>query len=139
MDVSFDSAPGRQLAGHVESIGLVTDKQLQPAVVPSTLHAFVRQSAMVPIILPHERLKVGVEMQLTTFTDKGIRDDPSYRLIIGPSIGWKPTKNTRLDMSPLFGTTDDAPRASVFVVFSMLFGPGGEAHEAEAPASTRNR
>jgi len=97
------------------------------------------QSAMVPIILPHERLKVGVEMQLTTFTDKGIRDDPSYRFIIGPSIAWKPTKNTRLDISPLFGATDDAPRASVFVVFSMLFGPGGEAHEAEAPASTRNR
>jgi hypothetical protein len=97
------------------------------------------QSVMVPIILPHERLKVGVEMQLTTFTDKGIRDDPSYRLVIGPTIAWKPTKNTRLDISPLFGATDDAPRASVFVVFSMLFGPGGEAHEAEAPASTRNR
>jgi hypothetical protein len=58
------------------------------------------QSAMVPIILPNERLKVGVEMQLTTFTDKGIRDDPSYRFIIGPSIAWKPTKNTRLDVSP---------------------------------------
>jgi hypothetical protein len=97
------------------------------------------QSAMVPIILPQERLKVGVEMQLTTFTDKGIRDDPSYRFIIGPSIAWKPTKNTRLDVSPLFGVTDDAPRASVFVVFSMLFGPGGEAQQAEAPASTRNR
>jgi hypothetical protein len=97
------------------------------------------QSVMVPIILPHERLKVGVEMQLTTFTDKGIRDDPSYRLVIGPTIAWKPSKNTRLDISPLFGATDDAPRASVFVVFSMLFGAGGEAHEAEAPASTRNR
>jgi hypothetical protein len=97
------------------------------------------QSVMVPIILPHERLKVGVEMQLTTFTDKGIRDDPSYRLVIGPTIAWKPSKNTRLDISPLFGATDDAPKASVFVVFSMLFGPGGEAHEAEAPASTRNR
>jgi len=97
------------------------------------------QSAMVPIILPQERLKAGVEMQLTTFTDKGIRGDPSYRFVIGPSIAWKPTKNTRLDVSPLFGVTDDAPRASVFVVFSMLFGPGGEAQQAEAPASTRNR
>ncbi len=97
------------------------------------------QSAMVPVILPNERLKVGVEMQLTAFTDKGIRDDPSYRFVVGPTIAWKPTKNTRLDVSPLFGVTDDAPRASIFVVFSMLFGPGGEAHEAEAPASTRNR
>ena len=97
------------------------------------------QSAMVPVILPNERLKVGVEMQLTAFTDKGIRDDPSYRFVVGPTIAWKPTKNTRLDVSPLFGVTDDAPRASIFVVFSMLFGPGGGAHESEAPASTRNR
>ncbi len=96
------------------------------------------QSAMVPIILPHERLKVGVEMQFTTFTDKGIRDDPSYRFIIGLTIAWKPSKNTRFDVSPLFGTTDDSPRASVFAVFSYVFG-GSEGTEAEAPASTRNR
>ena len=96
------------------------------------------QSAMVPLILPQERLKAGVEMQLTTFTDKGIRDDPSYRFIIGPTIAWKPSKNTRFDVSPLFGTTDDSPRASVFAVFSYVFG-GSEGTEAEAPASTRNR
>ncbi|MEP6778140.1 MAG: hypothetical protein ABI944_06765 [Chthoniobacterales bacterium] len=97
------------------------------------------QSVMAPVFLPHERLKVGAEMQFTAFTDKGIRDDPSYRVVVGPTIAWKPTKNTRLDVSPLFGVTHDAPRASVFAVFSMLFGPAGEAHEAEAPASTRNR
>lgn len=99
------------------------------------------QSAMMPILLPGERLKAGVEMQFTTFTDKGIRDMPSYRFIIGPTIAWKPTRNTRLDVSPLFGATDDSPRASVFVVFSMLFGPPGasEAEHGEAPASTRNR
>jgi hypothetical protein len=78
-------------------------------------------------------------MQLTTFTDKGIRDMPSYRFIVGPTIAWKPTKNTRFDVSPLFGATDDAPRASIFAVFSMLFGPGEEREQAEAPASTRNR
>ena len=96
------------------------------------------QSAMVPVILPNERLKVGAEMQFTTFTDKGIRNDPSYRFIVGPTIAWKPSKNTRLDVSPLFGTTDDSPRASVFAVFSYVFG-GSEGTEAEAPASTRNR
>ena len=98
------------------------------------------QSFMFPIILPRERLKVGAEMQFTSFTDVGIRrtGDPSYRVVIGPTIAWKPSKNTRLDISPLFGVTDDSPRASVFVVFSMLFG-GGEPAQAEAPASTRNR
>jgi hypothetical protein len=100
------------------------------------------QSIMFPIILPKERLKIGAEMQFIAFTDAGIRnaDEPaSYRCVIGPTIAWKPSKNTRLDISPLFGVTDDSPRASVFVVFSMLFGPGGESEQAEAPASTRNR
>ena len=31
------------------------------------------QSAVVPVLLPREQLKVGVEMQLTTFTDAGSR------------------------------------------------------------------
>jgi hypothetical protein len=100
------------------------------------------QSIMFPICLPNERLKVGAEMQFISFTDVGIRDEnqtPSYRVVIGPTIAWKPSKNTRLDISPLFGVTHDAPRASVYIVFSMLFGPGGERPEAEAPASTRNR
>ena len=95
------------------------------------------QSVTIPILLPEERLKAGFEMQLTLFTDKGIRDMPSSRFVLGPTIAWKPTRNTRIDVSPLFGLTSDSPRASVFVVFSMLF--GGESHEAEAPASTRNR
>jgi hypothetical protein len=100
------------------------------------------QSIMFPIILPKERLKIGAEMQFIAFTDAGIRnadESASYRCVIGPTIAWKPSKNTRLDISPLFGVTDDSPRASVFVVFSMLFGAGGESEQAEAPASTRNR
>ncbi|MEY2489909.1 MAG: hypothetical protein QOC70_1851 [Verrucomicrobiota bacterium] len=97
------------------------------------------QSFMFPIILPRERLKIGAEMQFTNFTDAGIRDHPSYRVVIGPTIAWKPSKNTRVDVSPLFGVTRDSPAASVFVVFSMLFGPGGASEQAEAPASTRNR
>jgi hypothetical protein len=97
------------------------------------------QTVMLPVILPQDRLKVGVEMQLTTFTDKGIRDHPSYRFILGPTIAWKPSRNTRFDVSPLVGLTDDAPKISVFAVFSMLFGKGEETKQAEAPASTRNR
>ncbi len=98
------------------------------------------QSVMFPLLLPNERLKVGAEMQYTSFTDSGLREEgtQSARVVIGPTVAWKPSKNTRLDVSPLFGVTDDAPRASVFVVFSMLFG-GSEREQAEAPASTRNR
>jgi hypothetical protein len=99
------------------------------------------QTFMLPVILPNERLKVGAEMQFTQFADAGIRESnetPSYRVIVGPTVAWKPSKNTRVDISPLFGCTRDSPAASVFVVFSMLFG-GSEREQAEAPASTRNR
>lgn len=100
------------------------------------------QSVTTPVILPKERLKLGAEMQMISFTDRGIREDPnesaSNRFVIGPTVSWKPTANTRLDVSPLFGATHDAPRASVFVMFSVLFGNGGN-EGAEAPTSTRNR
>ncbi len=84
-----------------------------------------------------EKVKVGVEMEYKNFTDKDTRDDADNRFVIGPSFSWKPTRYTQLDIAPLFGVTDDSPRAQVFVVFSMAF--GGGAHEAEAPVSTRNR
>jgi hypothetical protein len=96
------------------------------------------QSAMVPIILPHERLKIGAEMQLTDFTDKDSRSMNSYRFIIGPTAAWKPSANTRFDISPLIGATHDAPRVSVFAVFSYVFG-GREEAEAEGPTATQNR
>lgn len=95
------------------------------------------QSVMTPLTR-NEWLKVGVEMLYTEFSDKGIRDDPEHRFVIGPSFGWKPNRWSRLDVSPLFGVTETSPRAQVFVVFSMLFG-GPRSGEAEAPASTRNR
>src|SRR5437016_7569284 len=95
------------------------------------------QAAMMPILLPNERLKVGIEMEYRNLTVKDTRGDPLNSFVIGPTVAWKPTAQTRLDISPLFGCTDDSPIADVFVVFSWLF--GGERAEAEAPVSTRFR
>lgn len=95
------------------------------------------QSIVTPL-LPNEYLKAGVEMQYRNFTDKDTRDDPQHSFVIGPTIAWKPNRWSRVDLSPLFGVTDTSPHAEVFVVFSMLFGSEG-GHEAEAPASMRNR
>src|SRR5438270_1623501 len=95
------------------------------------------QAAMVPVLLPNERLKVGVEMQYKNTTVKDTRGDPLHSFVIGPTVAWKPTTQTRLDISPLFGCTAGAPVADVFVAFSWLF--GGERAEAEAPVSTRFR
>ncbi len=95
------------------------------------------QAALMPILLPNERLKVGIEMQYRNLTVKDTRGDPLHSFTIGPTVAWKPTAQTRLDISPLFGCTAGAPVADVFVAFSWLF--GAERAEAEAPVSTRFR
>lgn len=96
------------------------------------------QSLVSPIILPHEQLKVGVEMEYKNFTVKDTRGDPQHIFVIGPTAAFRPTKSTRFDVSTLFGTSNDAPRVQVFAVFSWILGSATE-QEAEAPVSTRNR
>jgi len=95
------------------------------------------QSIQMPVFLPHERFKAGVEMQYQNFTVKDTRGDPVSSFVIGPSFAYKPTARMRFDVSPLFGVTKDSPDVQIFGVFSYVF--GGETSEAEAPASTRNR
>jgi hypothetical protein len=95
------------------------------------------QAAMTPVLLPNERLKLGIEMLYKNTTVKDTRGDPLHSFTIGPTVAWKPTAQTRLDISPLFGCTAGAPVADVFVAFSWLF--GGERGEAEAPVSSRFR
>src|SRR6266446_4899431 len=95
------------------------------------------QAAMTPVLLPNERLKVGIEMEYKNVTTKDTRGDPLNSFVIGPTVAWKPTAQTRLDVSPLFGCTHDSPVADVFVAFSWLF--GSERAEAEAPVSSRFR
>jgi len=96
------------------------------------------QSATMPVLLPHEQLKVGVEMEYKNFTVKDTRGDPMHSFVIGPTAAFRPSKNTRFDVSTLFGCTADAPAVQIFAVFSFLLGPGEE-QGAEAPVSTRNR
>ena len=96
------------------------------------------QSIATPILLPREQLKVGVEMGYKNFTVKDTRGDPQHSFVVGPTVAFRTTHNTRFDVSTLFGCTDDSPRVQVFAVFSWLLGPGGE-QGAEAPVSTRNR
>ena len=97
------------------------------------------QSIQLPLLLERERLKAGLEMQYTNFTVKDTRGDPIHRFGIGPAIAWKPSAKCRVDVAPLFGVTSDSPRVQLFVVFSYIFGAGGDGNEAEGPASTRNR
>ena len=96
------------------------------------------QSIQTPVLLPRERLKVGLEMQYKNFTVKDTRGSPEHSFVIGPSFAFKPMANMRFDVSPLFGVTEDSPDCQVFAIFSYVFGGGSEAG-GEAPTSTRNR
>lgn len=98
----------------------------------------VAQSIVTPVLLPREQMKVGVEMQYKNFTVKDTRGDPQNSFVIGPTVAYRTSKNTRLDFSALGGCTNDSPAVQVFAVFSWILGPGTEEH-GEAPASTRNR
>src|SRR6478735_9875073 len=67
------------------------------------------QSATMPVLLPHEQLKVGVEMEYKNFTVKDTRGSPMHSFVIGPTAAFRTSKNTRFDISTLFGCTDDSP------------------------------
>ena len=101
----------------------------------------IAQSVVTPFWLSHEELKGGMEFLFRSFTDKGIRGKPYNSFVIGPTAAWRPSRNTRLDISPLFGVNHKSPIMQLFVVFSYYFGGGssGGTESGEAPASTRNR
>ncbi len=65
VDVSLDAFPSRNLAGRVEAIGLMTDKELQPTLVPSTLHALVTKGAMVPVRIALEESNSPIQLGLS--------------------------------------------------------------------------
>ena len=95
------------------------------------------QSVEVPVLLPEEKLEVGLEMQYRSGGEAPGRNGTIKGLAIGPTLAWRPTKNARFDLSPLIGTSDHTPAVQVFAVFSFSFG-GPTAGEAETPASARS-
>jgi hypothetical protein len=95
------------------------------------------QSIEVPVLLPEERLEVGLEMQYRSGGEAPGRNRTTKGLAIGPMLAWRPTKNARFDLSPLIGKSDHTPAVEVFAVFAFSFG-GPTVGEAENPASARS-
>src|SRR5437588_2309672 len=96
------------------------------------------QSIEMPVLLPEERLEVGLEMQYRSGAETIGPEGTTKGLAIGPTLAWRPTKNVRFDLSPLLGCSDHTPAVQVFAVFSFSFGgPGGG--DVESPASTRGQ
>lgn len=83
------------------------------------------------------KLGVGIEGLYASESVEGTRGDPENSLEVGPSIQWRPTAHTHLDLVPLFGITDDAPNVESFVVFGYDFGEGNESVQAITPTSSK--
>lgn len=95
------------------------------------------QSIEAPVLLPEEKLEVGLEMQYRSGGETiGHEGTTTKGLAIGPTVAWRPTKNVRFDLSPLLGCSDHTPAVQVFAVFSFSFG-GPAAGDVETPASAR--
>jgi hypothetical protein len=94
------------------------------------------QSIEIPVLLPEEKLEVGLEMQYRSGGETAGFRDTTKGLAIGPTLAWRPTKKVRFDLSPLIGCSDHTPAVQVFAVFSFSFG-GPATAEAEIPASAR--
>jgi hypothetical protein len=96
------------------------------------------QSFEVPVLLPEEKLEVGLEMQYRSGNETIEPDRTIKGFVIGPTLAWRPTKSVRFDISPLFGCSDHTPSLQMFAVFSFSFGGAAKA-EAEMPASARGQ
>jgi hypothetical protein len=94
------------------------------------------QSVEVPILLPEEKLEVGLEMQYRSGGETIGRNRTTKGLAIGPTLAWRPTTSARFDLSPLIGCSDQTPAVQVFAVFSFSFGGPGTG-DVETPASAR--
>lgn len=84
-----------------------------------------------------QTLAAGLEMKYVHETVEGSRSNPEHKLLLGPSLQWRPTKSTHLDLVCLFGLSDDSPDLETYVVFGWDLGGGG-GKSPLAPTSSRS-
>jgi len=80
------------------------------------------------------KLEFGAEMRYvhsTSQQDSELTD----QLVIGPTVGWKPTRQLRISVASLFGCTDESPRVASFFLVSYEF---GGAESVVAPISANH-
>lgn len=98
-------------------------------------------SGAIGYTLINEKLGIGLETRYWEESDKDSRAHPERRWAIGPSLQWRPTDETHIDLVPMWGATKAAPHLEVFIFFGFEFGPGaddGDRKKVE-PASLRGR
>jgi hypothetical protein len=83
-----------------------------------------------------QKLNLGVEMEY--YHEKSMGTSAQNWFLIGPSLQWRPTRSTHLDLAPLIGCTHDSPRVEAYLVFGYDFGIGTK-KERYAPTSLRGQ
>jgi hypothetical protein len=89
------------------------------------------------------KLMGGIEMYYQNNSFQGVRGSPANTFVIGPSIQWRPTNRTCLDVVGLVGTTGGRQRETVqgqmFIVFGYQFGKrAGPTNQIYAPSIARS-
>jgi hypothetical protein len=83
-----------------------------------------------------QKLSAGVEMEY--YHEKSIGSRGQNWFLIGPSLQWRPTPSTHLDLVPLIGCTHDSPTVEAYLVLGYDFGTGTK-KEHYAPTSLRGQ
>lgn len=83
-------------------------------------------------------LGVGAEMKFTHETVQDNRSDAEIKFVIGPSVQWRINQRLHLDVSPLFGVTDESPRVEAYAILALdIWAPSRDSHYA--PTSLRGQ
>ena len=97
--------------------------QPAPPSPPPLDHKSVQTKNVQPVArtaVRSEDLKVGIEFQFRSSSDKSSRGTPYNSFVIGPTASWKPTRRLGFDVSPLFGVNHKSPIMQLFGVFLLV-------------------
>lgn len=94
-------------------------------------------------VIIDERLSLGMEMEFSAERDEappeGESNDFKYKLLIGPSLQWRPLPRFFVDVVPLVGATNDSPVVQSFVIVGIDFNTPDQDEELELPAPIRTK
>ena len=72
---------------------------------------------------------VGIEGKWSNTTDE------KSEAILGPSIQWRPTDNTHLDLVAMAGLNDSSPNSECWLIFGFDFGKGSKGTQGYKPTT----
>ena len=109
-------------------LNLICEQQLGQ---PNNTEIAVSQGLSYSVI--DGKLGAGVEMK---YSHQKASDSPVVNeFLIGPSVQWRITDRMHLDLTPMFGCTQDSPVVEAYLVFGFSFGGAKKEKDHYAPAS----